>query len=144
MLLNLLFWRQFWKSQKTQQCWITTMVLLYLQSLANYLKAYGITTYRNGPERIETGRNGPKRTGTDRNGSTKISKRTSMCTETDRNGLQWVPKRTGTDFSSYRNKLQWEPVRKGRAGCDRNNLNKSMYILVGRYAGMYVCRYVCM
>ena len=38
---------------------------------------WGVTTYRNGPER----------TGTDRNGHTKIPKQTSMGTETDRNGL---------------------------------------------------------
>ena len=78
----------------------------------------------------------PKRTGTDRNGlgrTYEIPKRTSMGTETDRNGLQWVLKQTETDFSSYRNELQWEPEKLGW-----NNPNKSMYVLVGRYVGMYV------
>ena len=51
-----------------------------------------------------------------------------MGTETDR-----------TDFSSYRNELQWEP-KKDRVGYDRNDSNKVMYVLVGRYVGRYVGR----
>ena len=80
----------------------------------------------------------PKRTGTDRNGPMKIPKRTSVGTETDRNGLQWVPKRIGTDFSSYRNEIQSEPekVELGTIG----TILPKMYVLVGRYVGMYVGR----
>ena len=63
----------------------------------------------------------PKRTGSDRNGPTKIPKRTSMGTETDRNRLQLIPKRTSMG------------TRKGRVGYDRNDPNKVMYVLVGRY-----------
>ena len=80
----------------------------------------------------------PKRTGTDRNGPTKMPKRTSMGTETDRNG----PVGTETD----RNRLQLIPkrtsmgTRKGRVGYDRNDPNKVMNVLVGRYVGRYVCR----
>ena len=95
----------------------------------------GVTTYRNGPERTETNRNGPKRN------ETNLRKY--------RNGLLWVPKRTGTDFSGYRNgpdRLQLIPKRtsmgtkKGRVGYDRNDSNKVMYVLVGRYVGRYVGR----
>ena len=71
---------------------------------------WGITTYRNGPERTETElrkyRNGPDRT--------------SVGTETDLNKLQLIPKRTS------------EGTRKGRMGYDRNDPNKIMYVLVGR------------
>ena len=55
-------------------------VAVYLRHIGSI---YGITIYRNGPERTETDRNGPKRTGTDRNG----------------------PERTETDFRGYRNGL---------------------------------------
>ena len=80
--------------------------------------------------------------------------RVSRLTETDlrkyRNGLLWVPKRTsvgtGTDFSGYRNRFQLIPkrtsmgTRNGRVGYDRNDPNKVLYVLVGRYVGRYVSR----
>ena len=50
-----------------------------------------------------------------------------MGTETDRNRLQLIPKRTSIG------------TRKGRVGYDRNDPNKVMYVLVGRYVGRYVC-----
>ena len=68
---------------------------------------------------------------TERNGPTKIPKQTSMGTK--------------TDFSGYRNRLQLRPkrtsmgTRKGRVGYDRNDPNKIMYVLVGRYVGRHVC-----
>ena len=58
-----------------------------------YHDYWGVTNYRNGPERTETDRNGP----------TKY-----------RNGLLWVPKRTTTDFrgtETDRNRLQLIPKR---------------------------------
>ena len=61
-------------------------ILISLWKPFGCLSKWGITTYRNGPERTGTNRNGPERTETDL-----------------RNGLLWVPKRTGTDFSGYRN-----------------------------------------
>ena len=74
-------------------------------------------------------------TETDRNGPTKIQKgilwvpkRTSVGTETDRNRLQLIPKRTSMG------------TRNGRVGYDRNDPNKVMYVLVGRYVVRYVCR----
>ena len=51
-----------------------------------------------------------------------------MGTEMDRNRLQLIPKRTSMG------------IRKDRVGYDRNDPNKVMYILVGRYVGRYVCR----
>ena len=51
-----------------------------------------------------------------------------MGAETDRNSLQLRPKRTSME------------TRKGRVGYDRNDPNKVMYVLVGRYVGRYVCR----
>ena len=88
-------------------------------------------TDRNGPERTETDlrkyRNGllwvPKRTGTDFSGYRNGPERTSMGTETDRNRLQLIPKRTSVG------------TRKGRVGYDRNDPDKVMYVLVGRYVG---------
>ena len=75
----------------------------------------------------ETGRNGPKRTyennETDFYGYRNGPERTSVGTETDRNRLQLTPKRTSIG------------IRKCRMGYNRNNPNKSMYILVGRYVG---------
>ena len=65
-----------------------------------------------------------------------------------RNGLLSVPKRTGTDFSRYRNgpvqtsahtETNVNGNQKGRVGYDRNNPNKILYVLVGRYVGSYVC-----
>ena len=53
-----------------------------------------------------------------------------MGTETDRNRLQLIPKRTSMG------------TRKGRVGYDRNDPTKVMYVLVGRYVGMYVCMHV--
>ena len=53
-----------------------------------------------------------------------------MGTETDRSRLQLIPKRTSVG------------TRKGRVGYDRNDPNKVMYVLVGRYVGMYVCMYI--
>ena len=85
---------------------------------------FGVTTYRNGPGRTET----------------DLRKY--------RNGLLWVPKRTGTDFSGYRNGPEQTSAhtertsvgtRKGRAGYDRNEPNKVMYVLVGGNVGRYVC-----
>ena len=65
-----------------------------------------------------------------------------MGTEMDRNGLQRVPKLTGTDFSSDRKRTSMG-TRKGRVGYDRNDPNKVMYVVVGRFVGRYVCMYVC-
>ena len=50
-----------------------------------------------------------------------------MGTEMDRNRLQLRPKQTSMG------------TRKGRVGYDRNDPNKIMYVLVGRYVGRYVC-----
>ena len=87
---------------------------------------------RNGQERTETDRNEPKRTyentETDFYGYRNGPERISVGTETDRNRLQLIPKRT-----SMR-------TRKGRMGYDRDDPNKVMYVLVGRYIGRYVCR----
>ena len=76
----------------------------------------------------------------------------SRLTETDlrkyRNGLLWVAKRAGTDFSGYRNgseqtsaqtKTNFNGNQKRWVGYDRNDPNKVMYVLVGRYVGRYVC-----
>ena len=49
-----------------------------------------------------------------------------MGTETDRNRLQLIPKRTSMG------------TRKGRVGYDRNDSNKVMYVLVGKYVDKYV------
>ena len=51
-----------------------------------------------------------------------------MGTETDRNRLQLRPKRTSM------------ATRKGRVRYDRNDPNKVMYVLVGKYVGKYVGR----
>ena len=84
----------------------------------------------NGRKRFEADRNGPKRTyentETDFYGYRNGPERTSVGTETDRNRLQLIPKRTSVG------------TRKGRVGYDRNDPNKVMYVLVGRY----VCRQV--
>ena len=53
-----------------------------------------------------------------------------MGTKTDRNRLQLRPKQISMG------------TRKGRAGYDRNDPNKVMYVLVGRYVDRYVCRQV--
>ena len=64
-------------------------------------------------------------------------KRTYENTETDfygyRNGLQWVSKRTGID--QLIPKRISMGTRKGRVGYDRNDPNKVIYVLVGRYVG---------
>ena len=86
------------------------------------------------PKRTGTDRSGPERTETDlrkyvtdfygyRNGP----ERTSVGTETDRNRLQLIPKRTSMG------------TRKGRVEYDRNDPNKIIYVLVGRYIGRHVC-----
>ena len=74
-----------------------------------------------------------------------LPKRTYENTETDfcgyRNGPEWNLLGTETD----RNRLQLRPkrnslgTRKGRVGYDRNDPNKVMYVLIGRYVGRYVC-----
>ena len=51
-----------------------------------------------------------------------------MGIETDRNRFQLIPKRTSMG------------TRKGSVGYDRNDPNKDMYVLVGRYVGRYVYR----
>ena len=80
-------------------------------------------TDKNGP----TDRNGPKRTyeytETDFYGYRNVPEWTSLGTVTDRNRLQLIPKRTSMG------------TRKGRVGYDRNDPNKVMYVLVGRYVG---------
>ena len=80
----------------------------------------------------KTDRTGPKRTyentETDFYGYRNRPERTSVGTETDRNRLQLIPKRTSMG------------TRKGRVGYDRNDPNKVMYVLVGRYVGRYVIR----
>ena len=53
-----------------------------------------------------------------------------MGTEMDRNRLQLIPKRTSVG------------TRKGRVGYVRNDPNKVMYVLVGRYEGRSVGRNV--
>ena len=74
----------------------------------------------------------PKRTyentETDFYGYRNGQERTSVGTEMDRNRLQLIPKRTSMG------------TRKGWVGYDRNDPNKVMYVLVGRYVGRYVCR----
>ena len=69
-----------------------------------------------------------EKTETDFYGYRNGPERTSVGTETDRNRLQLMPKRTSMK------------TRKGRVGYDRNNPNKSMYVLVGTYVGRYVAR----
>ena len=79
------------------------------------------------PKRTETNRNGPKRTyentETDFYGYRNGPEQTSVSTETDWNRLQLIPKRTSMG------------TKKGRVGYDRNDSNKVMYVLVGRYVG---------
>ena len=50
-----------------------------------------------------------------------------MGTEMDRNRLKLRPKRISMG------------TRKRRVGYDRNDLNKVMYVLVGRHVGRHVC-----
>ena len=51
-----------------------------------------------------------------------------MGSETDRNRVQFISKRTSMG------------TKKGRVGYDRNDSNKVMYVLIGRYVGRYVGR----
>ena len=78
---------------------------------------FGVTTYRNGPDRTETTYENNE---TDFYGYRNRPERTLVGTETDRNRLQLIPKRTSMG------------TRKGRVGYDRNDPNKIMYVLVGR------------
>ena len=79
----------------------------------------------------------PKRTGTNRNGQ----KQTYENTETDFYGYRNGPERTSVGTETDRNRLQLilkrtsMGTRKGRVGYDRNDPNKAMYVLVGRYVG---------
>ena len=77
-------------------------------------------------------------------------KRTYENTKTDFCGYQNRPERTSVGIETDRSRLQLRPkrtsmgTRKGRVGYDRNDPNKVMYALIGRYmyVGMYVCIYV--
>ena len=81
-------------------------------------------------ERTETEPNGPKRTyeNTETDFYGYRNWRTSVGTQTDQNRLQLIPKRTSRG------------TRKGKVGYDRNDPNKSMYVLVFMY--VLVCMYV--
>ena len=81
-----------------------------------------------------TYRNQPKWIGTDRNGPTKISKQTSMGTETDFSGY-----RNGPEQTSAQTEMNFNGNQKDRVRYDRNDPNKIVYVLVGRYVGRYVC-----
>ena len=81
---------------------------------------YGITIYRNGPERTETDRNGPERTETDfrgyRNGLSEY--------RNGRSGYRNGPERTETDFCEYRNRLCGYRIVIWGVKIDRNTKNR--------------------
>ena len=99
--------------------------------LKKNLKPLNCSSIKNGgvSRLTETDRNGPngpertyENTETDFYGYRNGPERTSVGTETDRNRLQLIPKRISVG------------TRKGRVGYDRNDPNKVMYVMVGRYS----------